>query len=158
MCKKHKIIKKSVFVYKIFLNFSALNNNWCQNMEKSIKQKNKCSQKNKCFKNSKEKAKEDLKNAEDVKEERKKIMRKYKYLITIARRDGAEMVFHIKTGKKRLTLPLPPSVDSEKIEEYLKTEAKIKDISYLRYVGSYLVNENDSTKRRYFKFIYDNNN
>ncbi len=83
------------------------------------------------------------------------LLRKYKYLLTIARRDGTKkIVFRLLAENgSQLDISLPPNIDANGVEEYLSNythcQNKHKKIRIKRYLGG-KKEKNDGA--RYFAF------
>lgn len=85
-------------------------------------------------------------------------VKKYRYLLTIARRGGADnVIFRLIANRERdvLEVPVPPDIGGEKVEEYIKNSIcgrqKPKRMRMGRYLGS-RIKEKGGEKTRYFLF------
>lgn len=85
-------------------------------------------------------------------------LRKYRYLLTIARRDGAKkIVFRLLAENCRsLDISLPPNIDASEVEkhvtDHILSQGEHKKTRIGRYLGS---KKEKNGKTRYFLFSCD---
>lgn len=85
-----------------------------------------------------------------------KSARRYKYLLTIARREGAKIIFRIKTQEKVFDIALPSEIEWNEIEPRIKKALGIKNddcFRIVKYNGSITNYCNREGKIRCFDFL-----